>query len=174
MSITTPDHDIPGHDAPDHDTSGQLRPEDFRFARRAWIAATPARLYDLVSDVSMIGTWSPSASDVSYDDGAGPRAGAWFSGRNRRGGREWTTRAQVLRAEPGEEFAFVVDGLVRWRWTFRPLGTGAVRPEFFQWLKTTPYAAPICQHCEYLTGATAEDRAQMKKDLALLKTWLAA
>ena len=175
MSITTPDHDIPdhdipGHDAPDHDTSGQLRPEDFRFARRAWIAATPARLYDLVSDVSMIGTWSPSASDVSYDDGAGPRAGAWFSGRNRRGGREWTTRAQVLRAEPGEEFAFVVDGLVRWRWTFRPLGTGAVAEQSWQLLGLDPVLGTTRADLDALSAHMADS---VETTLVSLGRWVA-
>lgn len=93
------------------------------------------------------------------------------------GGQSWPVSARLL--QPWFTFVYVKDaawerGPKGFEPKWGPLGTGAVRPEFFQWLKTTPYAAPICQHCEYLTGATAEDRAQMKKDLALLKTWLAA
>jgi hypothetical protein len=76
----------------------------------------------------MIATWSPNASDVGYDDGAGPHAGAWFSGRNNKGDKEWTSRSQVVEAQPGARFAFVVggadDGIVRWTWTLRPEGDG--------------------------------------------------
>lgn len=93
------------------------------------------------------------------------------------GGTNWPLHARLM--QPWFTFVYVKD--VNWergpkgvvaKWG--PLGTGVVHPEFFTWLKTTPYAGPICQHCEYLTGATPEDRAQMKKDLALLKSWLAA
>jgi hypothetical protein len=110
-------------------------PSDFTFARRTWVHASPAAVYDLISDVSMIATWSPNASDVAYDDGAGPQAGAWFSGRNSKGGKEWTSRSQVVEARPGAGFAFVVggadDGIVRWTWTLRPKGDGTeVRQEW--------------------------------------------
>ncbi len=53
-----------------------------------------------------------------------------------------------------------------------PLGQGAVRKEFFDWLKTSGYRGPISQHCEYLDGDGPEQIAQMKKDCALLKTWI--
>jgi hypothetical protein len=114
----------------DHDTFDLLDPADFAFTRRAWVDATPEAVYDLVSDVSMVGRWSPNASEVAYDDGAGPRAGAWFSGRNRKADKEWTTRSQVVEAEPGRAFAFVVggaeDGIVHWHWSLRAHGRGTV------------------------------------------------
>ncbi|MFF3091861.1 SRPBCC family protein [Streptomyces nojiriensis] len=62
------------------------------------------------TDVSAIGRWSPNASDVTFGQGAGPRVGAWFSGRNHMVGKQWTTRSQVVRADPGTAFAFVVGG----------------------------------------------------------------
>lgn len=40
--------------------------------------------------------------------------------------------AHRYRAEPGETFAFVVEGLVPWCWTFRPLGTGTVAEQSWQ------------------------------------------
>lgn len=114
----------------------------FAFTRRAWVAAPPAEVYDLVSDVSLIERWSPSASAVAYDPGDGPRVGAWFSGHNRRDDREWTTRSQVVAAAPGEEFAFVVggeeDGIVRWRWTFREDGGGTVVAQSWRLLRHVP------------------------------------
>ncbi|GGN94313.1 hypothetical protein GCM10011579_093660 [Streptomyces albiflavescens] len=79
MSATTSEHDL--FDA--LDASG------FAFTRRVWVDAAPARVYDLVSDVSAIGRWSPNATDLTFDQSAGPRAGAWFSGRNQKDGMEW-------------------------------------------------------------------------------------
>ncbi|MGW6820523.1 SRPBCC family protein [Streptomyces sp. NPDC055005] len=125
-----------------HDLFGSLDAATFAFTRRAWVDATPARVYDLVSDVSAIGRWSPNATDVRFDQGAGPRVGAWFSGRNRKDGREWTTRSQVVRADPGSAFAFVVggaeDGIVRWSWTFHPQGRGTVVGQSWQLLRLDP------------------------------------
>ncbi|MCS7479633.1 SRPBCC family protein [Umezawaea endophytica] len=114
----------------------------FAFTRRTWVAAPPAAVYDLVSDVSTIERWSPSASAVAYDAGDGPRVGAWFSGHNRRGEQEWTTRSQVVAAAPGAEFAFVVggvdEGIVRWRWTFHEDGDGTVVAQSWRLLRHVP------------------------------------
>jgi hypothetical protein len=76
----------------EHDRFEELDAADFAFTRSAWVDATPTFVYELVSDVSAVSRWSPTASGVCYDDGAGPWAGAWFSGTNRRDGKEWTTR----------------------------------------------------------------------------------
>ncbi|AZQ32244.1 SRPBCC family protein [Streptomyces cyaneochromogenes] len=115
---------------------------DFAFTRRAWVDAAPARVYELISDVSAIGRWSPNASDVAFDLGAGPRVGAWFSGRNRRDGKEWTTRSQIVQADPGAAFGFVVggaeNGIVHWSWTFRPQGRGTVVQQSWQLLRLDP------------------------------------
>ncbi|MFE3526065.1 SRPBCC family protein [Streptomyces sp. NPDC059161] len=146
MSITTPDQNA----------CERLQAEDFHFTRNAWIAAAPSKVYDLVSDVSMISAWSPSASQVSYDEGAGPQAGSWFSGRNERGGKEWTSRSQVLRAQPGEEFAFVVDGLVQWTWTFQPLGTGTVVQQSWQLLGLDPVLGSTRTDLEALLAHMAD------------------
>ncbi|MEV7723439.1 SRPBCC family protein [Streptomyces sp. NPDC087917] len=132
MSATTSEHDL----------FETLNASAYAFTRRAWVDAAPARVYGLVSDVSAIGRWSPNATDVTFDQGAGPRAGAWFSGRNRKDGREWTTRSQVVRADPGSAFAFVVggaeDGIVRWSWTFHPQGRGTVVEQSWQLLRLDP------------------------------------
>lgn len=160
MSIATPDRTTPD----------RLAPEDFRFTRKGWIAATPAQAYGLVSEVSLIGTWSPSASEVKYDDGAGPQTGAWFSGRNRRGDSEWTTRSQVLKAEPGETFAFVVEGLVQWCWTFRPLGTGTVAEQSWQLLGMDPVLGTTRAELEALRAHMADSA---ETTLVSLGRWVA-
>ncbi len=70
------------------------------------VACPPDQLYDLVSDVTRMGEWSPICQACWWDDGGGPRAGAWFTGRNQTPERTWETRSQVVVADRGREFAF--------------------------------------------------------------------
>lgn len=92
------------------------------------VVARPAdELYDLVTDIGRTGEWSPICQSCWWDEGDGPRAGAWFTGRNVTPSRTWETRSQVEVAERGREFAWLVaGGWVRWSWSFRPVegGTG--------------------------------------------------
>ena len=84
------------------------------------IARSAADLYDMISDVTRMGEWSPVCKACWWDDGSGPVVGSWFTGRNELAGRDpWETRSQVVAAAPGEEFAFMVGGtLARWGYTF--------------------------------------------------------
>lgn len=89
------------------------------------VDAPPALLYDLVADVTRIGELSPVCTSAWWDEGDGPRVGAWFTGRNVTPERTWETRSQVVVADPGREFAFVVGaGFVRWGYTFRAAESG--------------------------------------------------
>ncbi|WNG90422.1 SRPBCC family protein [Mycobacterium sp. ITM-2016-00317] len=79
------------------------------------VAAPPDQVYALVSDVTRMGEWSPICKACWWDEGAGPWAGAWFTGRNETPQRTWETRSQVVLAEPGRKFAWEVnDGWVHW------------------------------------------------------------
>ena len=87
------------------------------------VAVTPDDLYALVSDVTKMGEWSPVCRGCWWDEGDGPRVGAWFTGRNELPERTWETRCQVVAADPGREFAWEVNnGWVRWGYTFEPEG----------------------------------------------------
>jgi hypothetical protein len=100
------------------------------------VAATPDELYALVSDVTRMGEWSPICRACWWDEGAGPRVGAWFTGRNELPERTWETRCQVVAAEPGREFAWVVnDGWVRWGYTFEPEDGGTRLTESWEFLQ---------------------------------------
>ncbi|MBA3523783.1 MAG: SRPBCC family protein [Geodermatophilaceae bacterium] len=99
------------------------------------VAASPESLYDLVSDVTRIGEWSPVCRACWWDDGDTATVGAWFTGRNELPGRTWETRSVVVAAERGQEFAFVVGGaLVRWSFTFVPVGEGTRVTESWEFL----------------------------------------
>jgi hypothetical protein len=89
------------------------------------IATSPDALYDMVSDVTRMGAWSPICTACWWDEGDGPTVGAWFTGRNETPSRTWETRSQVVSAEPGREFAWTVGGgWVRWSFTMADEGDG--------------------------------------------------
>jgi Polyketide cyclase / dehydrase and lipid transport len=99
------------------------------------VARSPEDLYDMVSDVTRMGEWSPVCTACWWDDGQGPRPGAWFTGRNELPDRTWETRSQVVAADRGREFAFVVGGSwVRWGYTFAKVDGGTQVTESWEFL----------------------------------------
>lgn len=108
---------------------------ELRYAESVVVACPPRALYDMISDVTRMGEWSPICRACWWDEGGGPRAGAWFTGRNQTAERTWETRSQVVTADPGREFAFEVNnGWVRWRYTFARAGGGTELTESWEFL----------------------------------------
>jgi hypothetical protein len=94
---------------------------DLEFSDSVVVDLDADRLYALVSDITRMGEWSPQCRSCWWDEGDGPTVGASFTGRNDDGKRTWETRSRVVAAEPGREFAWVVNaGWVRWGFTFTP------------------------------------------------------
>lgn len=94
---------------------------DLRHSDSVVVSCPPEQLYDLVSDVTRTGEWSPICTACWWDEGAGPEPGAWFTGRNETPTRTWETRSQVVVADRGREFSWVVgQGVVRWSYTLAP------------------------------------------------------
>jgi len=105
------------------------------YSESVFIARSPETLYDMVSDVGRMGEWSPTCKTCWWDEGDGPRPGGWFSGRNETPHRVWETRSQVVTADRGREFAFVVGGtLVRWAYNFTPVECGTRLTESWEFL----------------------------------------
>jgi hypothetical protein len=99
------------------------------------VRSSPEALYDLVSDVTRTGEWSPVCTACWWDEGASGRVGDWFTGHNEVPGRTWETRSQVVAAERGREFAWLVGGrLVRWGFTLRPVDGGTELTESWEFL----------------------------------------
>jgi hypothetical protein len=89
----------------------------------------------MVSDVTRIGEWSPVCKACWWDEGSSARAGGWFTGRNATADRTWETRSEVVVAERGREFAFIVGGsYVRWGYTFTVVGEGTRVTESWDFL----------------------------------------
>jgi hypothetical protein len=92
-------------------------------------------VYDLVSDVTRMGEWSPVCKACWWDEGDGPRAGAGFRGRNETPVRTWETHSVVEVADRGREFAFVVgSGVARWGYTFEATPDGTLVTESWRFL----------------------------------------
>ena len=107
--------------------------------------ATPERVFDLVSDVTRIGRYSPETFEAEWLDGAAePKVGARFRGhvkRNGRGPTYWTT-CEVVACEPGKEFAFAVMNRGRplntWRYVIESSDGGADVTESFELMDALP------------------------------------
>jgi|SRR5665213_2986272 len=105
------------------------------------IAAAPTAVYDLVSDVTRMGDWSPECYHCEW---AGvihePVVGARFRGHNRMGPIRWSTTCQIVIADRGQEFAFTVihdrndRESTRWRYRFHPSEIGTVLSESFEFV----------------------------------------
>lgn len=103
------------------------------------MAASPERVWELVSDVTRIGEFSPETFEAQWLDGStGPAVGARFRGHVKRNGRGpvYWTHCKVVAAEPGKEFAFTVMAGGRsvntWRYELEPAGDGTDVTESFE------------------------------------------
>ncbi|HZI98481.1 MAG TPA: SRPBCC family protein [Actinomycetales bacterium] len=87
------------------------------------IDADASVVYELVSDVTGYGRFSPENRSARWLGGAsGPEVGARFRSWNRRGPLRWFTHCRVATAEPGRTFAFTVvfpPPMPATRWTYR-------------------------------------------------------
>jgi ribosome-associated toxin RatA of RatAB toxin-antitoxin module len=91
------------------------------------VNATPEAVYDLVSDVTRTGEWSPVCTACWWDDESeAGQVGAWFTGHNETPERTWETRSRVVSAERGKEFSWTVGGdMVDWSFRMAPAEEGA-------------------------------------------------
>ena len=108
----------------------------YTYQESVTIKASAQTVYDIVSDITRTGEWSPVCTSCWWDDEASAGVvGAWFTGRNVLPERTWETRSQVVSAESGREFAWVVGGkFVRWGYTVTEVDAGTVLTESWELL----------------------------------------
>lgn len=153
---------------------------EMRGKASALIEAPPERIYELVSDVTRMGEWSPECVGAQWAPGSdGPAVGAVFNGTNSRATNEWTTPNTVIAATPGNEFAWVVGTadfrVCTWRYVFEPEGTGTRVTESFELGKeevgfaSTVLATPPAERDALVEARRAQLVADMEQTLARLK-----
>lgn len=94
------------------------------------IAAPPARIWELVTDLPRMGEWSPENTGGRWTKGAtGPALGAAFEGTNSSGTKTWKTLAKVTSFDEPNRFAWdVVAGpmkIARWAYDIEATSTGS-------------------------------------------------
>jgi hypothetical protein len=126
------------------------------------VRATPDEVYELVSDVTQIPTWSPEC--VRCDWVGLDR----FKGRNRRGKGRWSTTSKVNLRQPGQAFGFATQlgrkDFTRWTYRMEPgdePGTTRLTEEFELY---RPLSAPIIFFERYVLGV-ADRRADLQANL---------
>lgn len=103
------------------------------------VAATPAAVYALVSDVTRTGEHSDVVVGCWWDAPPGPQGpqpGDRFTGRNQTPERTWETRCTVEEAVPGRRFSWLVgEGLVRWTYELELVEGGTRLTERWEFLE---------------------------------------
>jgi uncharacterized protein YndB with AHSA1/START domain len=114
------------------------------------IEAPPEKVYEIVTDVTRMGEWSPETYKCEWLDGAtGPAVGARFKGSNKDGIARWSTKPRVVAADEGREFAFVTVALgkelTKWTYAFEPDGTGVKVTESFEMVNDLPRVVALTE-----------------------------
>jgi hypothetical protein len=137
------------------------------------ISADPEVVYDLVSDVTRMGEWSPETTSCRWLSGSGPAAvGARFRGTNRRHIAHWTTTCTVTAADPGRRFAFDVRwgpwSISQWSYDIEPAPDGCRVTE--AWVDRRGTALRVSSPAVMgIVDRAAHNRRGMVKTLAALK-----
>jgi uncharacterized protein YndB with AHSA1/START domain len=103
------------------------------------MAAPPDRVWQLLSDVTNVGRFSPETFEAEWLDGATePAVGVRFRGHVRRNGRGpvYWTKCTIVACEPGREFGFTVGvggkPVNTWRYQLEPSAGGTAVTESFE------------------------------------------
>ncbi|TSD95332.1 SRPBCC family protein [Skermania sp. ID1734] len=104
------------------------------------MAAAPQQIWELISDVTRVGEFSPETFGAEWvGKSTGPALGAKFRGHvNRNGwGLKYATVCRVVECEPGRSFAFTVLGprgvpINTWSYHLEPDGDGTNVTESFR------------------------------------------
>jgi uncharacterized protein YndB with AHSA1/START domain len=97
------------------------------------VAASPARVWELVSDPATPACYSDELRSASWVEGTGHGLGSTIDGHNRRGDFEWTTQSTVIVCEEPHMFSWVVgdvvDPVATWTFEIEPSGSSATLKE---------------------------------------------
>ena len=128
------------------------------------IDAEPEVIYDLISDVTRMGEWSPETVDAEWLGGAtGPAVGATFKGKNKLGPNSWATKPTVTHADRGRTFAFKVPGKSgpAWRYEFERTNEGTRVTEAVTQERRSPLVIRLLQKRAGVTDRQASLREGM-------------
>lgn len=100
------------------DVSRELRVETV-------VQASPDRVWELISDFSLLPDWSPETVRMLPLKPGGQRVGQWYLGINRRGRVWWPTRSVLTDLVPARLIAWDTRSSgARWIWELEPADGG--------------------------------------------------
>ena len=134
------------------------------------VAASPATVWGVVSDVRRTGEWSPECRRV-VPLGA-VRSGTWLIGLNRRAKVGWATVSRVTAYEPEAVIGWrVLTNRAEWRYQLQPSSTGTAMTQtratprgvgrFAAWF-TRVFLGGQASHDDELEGGMSQGLAQIK------------
>jgi uncharacterized protein YndB with AHSA1/START domain len=108
------------------------------------IDAPPEKVYEMVTDVSRMGEWSPECVKAEWVEGDGPAVGARFRGHNKLNWLiRWSSTPTVKVADPGRQFTFETGKpgkeQTRWTYAFTPRDGGTDLTESFEALSYSTF-----------------------------------
>lgn len=114
-----------------------------RGEERIEVSAPPEVVYDLISDMSRMGEWSPECRRCEWvGTTPGPAVGAEFLGHNQVGPYKWSLGGTVVAADRGRQFAFTTylkgHESTRWHYRFEPFDGRTVVIESYEYVWSTP------------------------------------
>ena len=138
------------------------------------IDAPAQQVWEMISDVTRMGDWSPENTGGRWLRGAtGPEPGARFRGSNRNGKKKWKTLATIVDAQPGRLLSFRVKAaglkIAEWRYEFEPTAGGCRVTE--TWIDERGVVAKaLAKPVGGVGDRVAHNRIGMEQTLERLKT----
>ena len=132
------------------------------------VEASPEVVYDLLSDVTRMGDYSPENTGAVWLAGAtGPAVGVRFKGTNRLGSNSWSTKPAITAADRGRRFEFVVPGSrgATWTYTFDPVAGGVRVTESMRQDRPSIFLVRFLQRRAGVTDRAANLRTSMETTL---------
>ena len=128
------------------------------------IDAPAEQLYDMVTDIGRMGSWSPENTGGRWlGDATGPALGAKFLGWNKHGLIRWFTRCTVTRADRPDGFEFQVnESKMIWGYRFEP-GTDRTGTLVTEYRRHTRTVNPVIGFVQR-SGLLGKDREQLMVD----------
>ena len=133
------------------------------------VQAPPEKVYDMVTDVTRMGEWSPECQKAEWIGGAtGPAPGARFKGHNKLNWLiRWSTTPTVKVADPGREFSFETgkpgNEDTRWTYRFAPKDGGTELTESFESLRYGAFMKMAAKPAKRTAKLTADIQQTLER-----------
>jgi uncharacterized protein YndB with AHSA1/START domain len=148
--------------------------EPMNLSESVTVAAPPEAVWDLVTDVTRMGEWSPETIAAWWLGGATTAGtGVRFKGRNKRGRMRWATTCEITAADRGSRFSFVrvsrIDNGTDWTFTMEPNDGGTLLTESARQRRLPNSAARLAGRITFGTNREEQVRQGIRTTIDRIK-----